>query len=212
VIKHVWFDMAGTLYREAGEFQVQHDKLRYETYAAVVGEKDPEVAREQYEELYKQYGSNSAVFRSLGKPSDYWQRAFDDINLTGLVSPEKSVTNSLREIKTIVPISLFSNLKPEKIKSVLQLLEIPSDYFTHILSGDDIKERKPALDGFHRMIEVSGVDAAAIMYVGDRVSVDIKPAKEVGMSTCLIWGESTEADYSAKTFLELVEVVKQVTA
>jgi len=210
MIKHIWFDMAGTLYRETGEFQVQHDKLRYETYAAVISEKDLEVAREKYEELYKQYGSNSAVFRSLGKPSDYWQRAFDDIDLTSLVSPDESITNGLREVKTIVPISLFSNLKPEKIKSVLELLGIPSDYFTHILSGDDIKERKPALDGFHRMIEVSGIDAAAIMYVGDRVSVDIKPAKEVGMTTCLIWGESDEADYSAKDFPELVEVARRL--
>jgi hypothetical protein len=77
MIKHIWFDVAGTLYRETPDFNIAHDQHRYcQTYATLMGISDIKLAKAEFEQLYKIHGSNSAVFTSLGQPSDYWMKAF----------------------------------------------------------------------------------------------------------------------------------------
>ena len=209
MLKHLWFDMAGTLYKETPEFQVAHDQLRYTTYAKLVGQSDSAKAKEEYEKLYAQHGSNSAVFRSLGQPSDFWMRAFEEMDVTTLLRPDPVIVETLAALKEQLPISIFTNFKREKVVALLEHLQIPSSLFTHTVTGDDVPERKPDLAGFHRMIELSNVPADQTMYVGDRVDVDIKPAKQLGMKTCLIYGESSEADYCVQSFGEVKKVVSQ---
>jgi FMN phosphatase YigB (HAD superfamily) len=209
-IKHVWFDMAGTLYRETPLFKDAHNKLKYSTYAKLVGQKDFEKAKEEYEALYSKHRSNSGVFVSLGKPSDYWQNTFDELDVTKLLQPDPAIHKTLKAIKTIAPISVFSNFRANQIASYLTYLGIPPEEFTYLLSGDDVKERKPALHGFHKMIKLSKVSPEQIMFIGDRVNVDIKPAKQVGMKTCLIYSQSEEADFSVQSFQELLDVVKKI--
>jgi FMN phosphatase YigB (HAD superfamily) len=162
MLKHLWFDFAGTLYKETPEFSAAHDSFRFQVYADLQHINDPEVAA------------------------------------------------TLLKLKEIMSLSLFTNFMPHRIDMLLEHLSIPKDCFTHILSGDDIPERKPALDGFYKMIELSGVPAREIMYVGDRVDVDIKPAKQVGMQTCLIYSDSGEADSCIDHFSDIEDVVKSV--
>ena len=209
MFKHVWFDFAGTLYRETPLFNEAHDKLRYSTYAKIVGEQDMSKAEEEYKTLYKQYGTNAAVFRSLGKSSSFWQDTFDELNIEKLLQPDPIVAETVEQISQQLPVSIFSNFKKDQILSFLKHLEIPATYFTHILDGDAITVRKPDLEGFRKMVELSGVPADQILYIGDRVVADIKPAKQVGMNTCLIYNESSEADYCVQSFGELEGIVEQ---
>lgn len=207
MIRHIWFDMGGTLYRETSAFDEQHDKLRYEAYAAITGVPVGE-AESKYLELYAHFGSNSAVFTSLGKPSDFWQNTFDDMDLAAVLEPDSTVNQTIVELSRHVPVSIFTNFKPVKIETVLSLLGIDQAVFTHILSGDDVTERKPNLEGFEKMIELSGLPAEELLYVGDRINVDIKPARAVGIKTALLWQASGEADYCAMSYPELMEVIK----
>ena len=41
---------------------------------------------------------------------------------------------------------------------------------------------------------------------GDRIDVDIKPAKLAGMRTCLLWKKSDEADYSFDNFEDILGI------
>lgn len=207
-VKHIWFDFAGTLFKETPEFNELHDKLRYQTYANLLGLNDLNKAKHEYLELYKKYGSNSAVFRSLGQSSGYWMKALDDFDFASVLKPDPTVYETLNKLNNIVPISLFTNFVRKRIPKLLALLDIPEDDFTHILGGDDIKERKPALDGFRLMIERSNLKAGQILYVGDRVDVDIKPAKSVGMKSCLVYSNSSEADYCFSSFDELFSLIQ----
>jgi|SRR3989344_1351753 len=207
MIKHVWFDFGGTLYKETSKFNSIHDKHRYAIYARLTNQPDLRIAKRDYDKLYKKYGSNSAAFRSLGVPSDYWMKEFEKLDLSYLLKPDPEITNTLKSIQEKVPISLFTNIRRVKIKDMLEQLGIPINYFSYILSGDDVKERKPHLEGFHKMVSLSELSANKIMYVGDRIAVDIKPAKRVGMVTCLVWSASPVADYSAPSFGDLSEIV-----
>jgi HAD superfamily hydrolase (TIGR01549 family) len=206
-IKHVWFDFAGTLFIETPEFHHTHRMLLYRTYAKLKGIDDLEDAESEFIELQKKYGSNSAVFRALGQPSDYWMKAVDSLDFAALLKPNAEIPQTLAVIKDVAPISLFTNYARHRADMLLSHLQIPSEYFTHILTGDDIAERKPSLEGFYAMVERSGLPASQLLYVGDRVAVDSKPAKQVGMKTCLVYAESDEADYCFKAFKDLKVLV-----
>jgi FMN phosphatase YigB (HAD superfamily) len=205
-IKHVWFDLAGTLYKETPEFNEVHNQFRYQTYAKLQGITNFSVAKKEFLDLYQKYGSNSAVFRALGQPSNYWMRALDAMDFTAVLHPDFEVTQTLANLKDIVPISLFTNFPKDRIVGLLAHLDIPAAYFTTVLTGDDILECKPALDGFYAMIEHSGLSASQILYVGDRIDVDIKPAKSVGIKTCLLYGKSDEADFSLDNFSAILRL------
>jgi len=205
-IKHVWFDLEGTLSIFTTEFHDAHNELRYKTYAAVVKKPITEELKQEYETLYKKYGSNSAVFRHLGLPSDYWQTYSNTLDAVKFYKPEPQVYRTLEKLKDIIPISIFSNVKSERIMRTLTAIGVSPAWFTYLLTGDDIRERKPALDGFRVMIEKSKLSPQEILYVGDRVDVDIKPAKLVGMKTCLLWGKSDEADYSFESFEDILGI------
>ena len=86
------------------------------------------------------------------------------------------------------------------------MINIDYNWFTHVISGDDMKAQKPALDGFYRVIEKSGIPPKSILYVGDRVDVDILPANQLGLQTCLVYGQSSEANYSFVKFDELLSL------
>lgn len=210
MLKHIWFDFGGTLYEETPTFNVAHDIFRFQLYADLKGLDNLEAAEQEYMRLYRQHGSNSAVFTALGKPSDYWMQALENLDFTKLIAPHPAVVPTLLALKEMLPISIFTNFKPHKIEALSEHLGILENWFTHIVSGDDVINRKPALDGFHKMIELSGVSPEHIMYVGDRVDVDIKPAKQLGMQTCLVYSKSEEADYSLQSFAELQEIVKRM--
>jgi len=51
---------------------------------------------------------------------------------------------------------------------------------------------KPSPGFFDRVIEEAGVAASSVLYVGDRLDNDVRPAQEAGISTALVrrgpWG------------------------
>ncbi len=206
MIKHVWFDLEGTLTIRSDEFNDAHNQLRYETYAEVVGKPLTEKLKQDFENLYAKHGSNSTVFRSLGCASDFWQKRFNTIDKTKYYKSVKTIYTTLKKLKDKVPISIFTNLKPDEVESTLKIINVDKSWFKFIISGDDIKERKPALDGFYLMIKKSGLPPKEILYVGDRVNVDVLPAKQVGMKTCLVWDKSDEADYSFEKFEDILSL------
>lgn len=207
-IKHIWFDFAGTLYRENPSFIAAHDNLRFSTYANLKGVDDPEVAKREYLQLLEEYGSNAAVFHALGKPADYWAKQLDAFDFSKYLKADPDLKATLLELKRIVPFSLFSNFVEKRMEVLLQLLGIPKSYFRHVLSAVDLTKPKPALDGFYVMVERTAIPAGQILYVGDQKDKDILPAKRVGMQTCLIYGQSNEADYCVSKLSEVKAIVR----
>lgn len=207
MIKEIWFDTNGTLYRETPEFDDALKSYVYKELSVVTGETDLAKLKALHDELYGKYHSNSAVFQSLGMPADYWQDKFEEFDPNTLLRPDAEITETLRKLKDIVPLGVFTNARMYKLEDMLRHLEIPADFFAHKLSAIDVGKPKPDLAGFRRMIEMSGVPAGEILYVGDKVNKDILPAKQVGMQTCLLWAQSPEADYCAATFRELLDIV-----
>ncbi len=72
---------------------------------------------------------------------------------------------------------------------ILAELELPADL---IISGEHWGARKPSRRFFGHLVRETGVDAADIIYVGDRVDHDVLPALQAGMRAVLVrrgpWG------------------------
>ncbi|NQV12104.1 HAD family hydrolase [Candidatus Uhrbacteria bacterium] len=203
-IKHVWFDLEGTLTVRSEEFNKAHDSLRYSAYASATKQEVSNDLQVEYETLYSQYGSNSATFRSLGLPSDYWQNQFAALDVEKYYRPVPEITETLDQLRGVVPISMFTNLKHDEIDRILEIIGINKEWFTSIISGDDVLERKPSLNGFKKMVEVCNLEPQQLMYVGDRIKVDILPARELGIKTYLVFSESDQADFSSMHFKDIL--------
>jgi HAD superfamily hydrolase (TIGR01549 family) len=208
VIKHVWFDLEETLTRKSRESIDAHDSFLFEAFSEVTGKPLDENLKSQYRDLYKKYGSNSAVFRALGKPASFWQERISHAPIPSYDESVQVVPEVLRQLKERVPISLFSNAQIVHVERSLRAIGVSREWFTHILTGEHVPERKPRLDGFDEMAKRSKLLPKNILYVGDRVETDIVPAKKVGMQTALAWGTSEVADYSFPNFVEILELFR----
>ena len=121
---------------------------------------------------------------------------------------DTKIPDVFQGLRRLVPISIFSN---NKLNIILPALGIDTKWFAYVLGPDQVKNPKPALDGFRKMIELSEAEPSEILYVGDDVHKDLLPAKALGIKTGLLWKESEEADYCFKDFqaiLDLVEVMR----
>ena len=201
-IKHVWLDFSDTIVFTNPEI---HDKLKYETYSSATGKPvSPELIQE-YETLFKKYKSNSGVFTSLGLDSGYWSKRIS------LIDPklffklaENCIPDVLEKLSKIVPISIWSNIHVEKI---LPEFNINPKWFTNIIGPDLVKNPKPALDGFHIIIERSKLQPKNILFVGDNVLKEMLPAKSLGIKTALMWDSTPGADYTLKSFKDILKLV-----
>lgn len=76
-----------------------------------------------------------------------------------------------------------------RAEGILKSLDLPVDF---IGTSDGWGIEKPAAGFFTRAIEEAGVPAERVLYVGDRLDNDVKPAQQAGMSTALLrrgpWG------------------------
>ena len=205
-IKHIWFDFSETIVRLDKQ---AHEKLRYGSYAEVVGKPVTPELIEEYGSLFKIHKSHSALFASLDLPAGYWSEKYasvDSNTLLKLASP--NIPNVLERLQEIIPISIFSNVFAERS---FPQLGIEIDWFTHILGPKEVKNPKPALDGFKLMIELSNLPPENILFVGDSVEKELKPAKSLGLLTALMWNTSPEADYCFQDFEEILNVAKANT-
>jgi HAD superfamily hydrolase (TIGR01549 family) len=205
-IKHIWFDMEGTLALHTPEWDAAHDKLLLETYAEVTNKPPTAELWQEYSQIYMAQGTHSAAFRSLGLDSDFWQQHFANLDEETYYKPDERVYGTLAKLRDILPVSVFTNAKPQRLQNTLRVLQINAEWFTHLLTGDDVTERKPSLEGFYKIIDVTKLPPEQILYIGDRVQADIVPAQAVGMKAGFAWGVSDEADYNFQDFTEILQL------
>ena len=202
-IKHIWFDFSDTIGRIDRDL---YNEILYSAYAKAVGKEVSDNLKQEYVKEFEKYKSNSAVFTSLGLPAGHLADCISVVEPKRLYSlTDKDIPNVIKQLKDILPVSIFSN---NKLTVILPALGIDTKWFTHILGPDDIKNPKPALDGFYKMIELSNIEPSQILYIGDDVNKDLLPAKKIGIKTGLLWKESVEANYCFKDFRSILELMR----
>lgn len=184
VLRAVVFDVGETLVDETREYGTWADWLGVprHTFAAVFG---AVIATGlDYREAFQVFSPGFDLDRErqarvdAGEPE--W---FGEDDLYPDVRPALS---SLREMG--VRVGVVGN-QTKRAGGLLRGLDLPADF---IATSDDWGVQKPDTAFFDKVIDVVAYPPEEIVYVGDRIDNDIKPAKEVGMRTAFIrrgpWG------------------------
>jgi HAD superfamily hydrolase (TIGR01509 family) len=110
-----------------------------------------------------------------------------------------------RGLKTILEkaeLNVIMTHKPRaEVIAILKHFDM-EHYFADLVAGDDGFPRKPDPASYHHLNDQYHLDLA----VGDRL-LDIIPAKEVGMKTCLFQNDSPGADFYVTNYYDLNEML-----
>ncbi len=105
---------------------------------------------------------------------------------------------------------LLVNGLQKTTKAALGILGIPIEIFKEIVTSEIVGENKPSLKGFQYILSKTGVSPASHLMIGDRVEVDLIPAKKMGMKTCLVW--TTDPNDSADiVYKNVYEICDKIT-
>jgi len=88
---------------------------------------------------------------------------------------------------------IFGNGIIAKHKETLPVLGIPPETFELYVTSEIVGHTKPSPDGFRYILNYTGLPAGAHLMIGDRDSVDLAPARHLGMRTCLVWSDTPGA-------------------
>lgn len=85
--------------------------------------------------------------------------------------------------------------QPASAEPALRALDLPVDL---VATSDGWGVEKPSAGFFHRVVAAAGCPAERVLYVGDRLDNDIRPAQAAGLATALIrrgpWGHILRDD------------------
>ncbi len=109
---------------------------------------------------------------------------------------------------------MLVNSIQEKTREALRVLGLSPDLFTEIVTSEIVGENKPSEKGFRYILEKTGMPPAQHMMIGDREAVDLIPAKNLGMYTCLVWSEkpSAIADSTLQTVYDVDKLLHSYPA
>lgn len=183
-IKAVFFDVGETLVDESREYGTWADWLGVprHTFSAVFG---AVIARGQdYRETFQVFrpGFDLAEERdrraAVGQPEHFGEE--------NLYADVRACLTELRELGLRVGVAGNQTARAEQI---LKALDLPVDV---IGTSDGWGVEKPSLAFFERLITEAGVPAGSVLYVGDRLDNDVRPAQDAGIPTAVIrrgpWG------------------------
>lgn len=111
-----------------------------------------------------------------------WRRVLDSWDQ--LTHPIRGATDALRDLGGRVRMAVLANQPPRALE---RLAALGFDrYFEFIALDSLVGLHKPDPGFFRWALERAGVPPERVLYVGDRIDNDIKPAMSVGMQTAWI--------------------------
>jgi HAD superfamily hydrolase (TIGR01662 family) len=184
MIQAVVFDVGETLVNETREYGTWADWLGVPRHAfsAVFG---AVIAlgmdyRDAFQYFCPEFNLDAERLRraDAGQPESFGE--------SDLYSDARPCMTALREMGVWVGVA---GNQTSRAGEILRKLDLPADL---IATSDDWGVTKPDSSFFRALISAAPCEASRIVYVGDRLDNDLKPAKAAGMRTAFIrrgpWG------------------------
>jgi HAD superfamily hydrolase (TIGR01662 family) len=216
VVKAVVFDVGETLVDESREYGAWADWLGVprHTFSSVFGAVI--ALGMDYREAFQYFrpgfslDDERALRAEAGQPETFAE--------SDLYPDARPALQALRDIGVWVGVA---GNQTSRAGDILRELDLPADL---IATSADWNAAKPDAAFFRALLGVVPWAAEEIVYVGDRLDNDLKPAKSAGMRTALIrrgpWGRIWErdlgmqsaADWRIETLAELPAIVAGVNS
>lgn len=104
---------------------------------------------------------------------------------------------------------ILANGYREKLVQCLDVLGVPVNTFQEIVTSELVGKNKPNPEGFEYILKKTGFAPSAHLMIGDRESVDLAPARALGIKTCLVFSETQGqvADVTVPTVYDVKKVL-----
>lgn len=186
MLKTILFDLDGTLYNNT---EVR-DKFAAAAYHALAKmrkipvEEARKLIEETREKLREKHGFPVPYTLTLvrfGMPVETWHReniAFFDPR--DYLSANGELKEVLSELKKRFRLAILTNNNEVQANRILQALNV-QDVFDRVFTYNSFRTMKPNPKFFKEAAKAMGVKPNECLVVGDRYSVDLIPAQELGM-------------------------------
>lgn len=212
--KLVVFDMDGTLYQfpDGGTFlEIPFGQKIQQNTKAFIGrefELDEAEAAKKHEELFVEFDGEL----SLGLERKYGvdrMRFFEEtwsLDPAEFIIPEPGVREALEQVDA--QRVLLSAAPRVWVNRVLGFMGIADVFGERIFTGEpDIRKPSPLI--FQQILNTYEIEACEAVSIGDQEYTDIAPARSIGMRALRIGAGDTEAEFSAPSIREAINVLRQ---
>lgn len=202
-IKAIGFDVDGTLYSAPDAMSVEVAKILIEKAASALS-RDPDDLAEEYIKRRDQFRSNTKTLNSFGLDGEkIFQDVWDGIAIEKYVAKDDRLVKMIEKLKTKYQVFLITNGTGKQVERKLKFLGLNYADFDPRIYCYDQGWMKPDPQPFLAAIESLNIAPEEIVYVGDRVDIDVEGANAVGMKTIYVGGKCDLADVSCDTVYDI---------
>jgi FMN phosphatase YigB (HAD superfamily) len=113
-------------------------------------------------------------------------QCIESIDPSRFIHPDHGLKGTLLKLRQLCKVGLLTNVSRKTVIAILHALGLDLSEFDAIVSGDEVLENKPALNPFLKLVATLHVQPNRVVMVGDRIAIDLIPAKRLGIATILV--------------------------
>lgn len=210
-VKVIGLDLDGTLYEVTPEIRARMRGKIYEKISDVF-DISVENSRNLFEEKYAVLLSGSRAVNEIAKQfgkdingSDFVQEALQEADFLDLIEENPRLSRMLYGLSKNKRLDLLTGSPYSFALKKLNKLRIVPGVFRHILAGEDGSKSSGELYG--KWVSLGKFSPRQHLYVGDNVKQDIEVPKKLGIKTCFVGSENSQADFHIESILDLEDLV-----
>lgn len=203
-IKAVGFDVDGTLYHAPDDLKLEVGKILIQKAAEALSQ-DPDDLAEEYLKRRDEYRSNTQTLNSFGLDGEkIFQSVWDEIAMEQYVKKDAKLVKMISGLKKKYKLFIITNGTGRQVERKMTHLGLNFHDFDPRIYCYDQGWVKPEPAPFLAAMESLNMKPEEIVYVGDRVDIDIEGAQAVSMKTIFVGGTCQHADLSVESVYDIV--------
>lgn len=200
MIQHICFDIDGTLYGlpQYPDLEERIFDAMARTVAELTGLPLQDVSVE-FKERYAKLDSNGRVFKTYGLDPNIARGVLASVNIPSFLRRDERLVELFGKLGDLeIPLSYYSNNSYSTAQEILRRIGLRAEQFMFHLTGEAFLKDGKSVAGYEEIARRAQVLPENILYVGDRMQIDILPAKKAGLKAALVtWGRTPKEDVCA---------------
>lgn len=210
-IEAVGFDLDNTLYKMSPKIETAIRDNIFSLTSAATGRSYRETEKEflvHYDVLHSASESLSRMGVRDGKL--IVQKAMENADVASALQEDRKLSKMMDSLAKRYKLFIITGSSADytsKKLAALGILEQPNkELFTIKVCGDSTHRREDG-SAFRYVSEKLSVPFGRMMFIGDRETVDIIPAKRLGITTAIVNSSSEKADYNLDEIYHLEKLL-----
>jgi len=146
------------------------------------------------------------VLESLEISKATLYEAIETIDPKRYLRRRPQLSTLMDRLASLYKLAVLTDTSTRQAERVIDALRLDADKFQIILGGDKVTNIKPHLEPFRTIAQFLHVDYADCVSIGDRIQIDLAPAKKLGMKTVLVTHETATTELADVVIRSLMQV------